>query len=448
MCINGFILPQFTEERRGSYMARIDSAYAYYVMTYGNKEVSRYDSHKKSDLRKVYNNIVKTNKESPLYKISNMDNAKRFAIDIKENAKSIQNVVASLSDKYGSFEDSFQKKVAVSSDADKIGVTYIGNGTEENQAEQFSISVEQLAAPQVNTGNYLKDNGHSFKPDSYSFDLDTNTAAYEFQYTVSEDETNLDVMNKLANLVNKSNLGITAKVQSDGHGSSALTLTSVQTGLGSGETQLFSLSPDASPGSMEAMEILGINKVSEAAHNSSFTLNGTQHSSLSNTFTINNAFELTLKGTTDGQAASIGFKANTDAIADNIQTLVDAFNDIIATAESYSEEDGNKLLNDMASLSRNNQASLEYIGLMVGDNGSITIDRDILARAVEPNRADNTFSTLKQFRDAIGNKADNVSINPMNYVNKVVVAYKNPGHNFATPYITSIYSGMMLDQYI
>ena len=96
-------------------MARIDSAYAYYVMTYGNKEVSRYDSHKKSDLRKVYNNIVKTNKESPLYKISNMDNAKRFAIDIKENAKSIQNVVASLSDKYGSFEDSFQKKVAVSS---------------------------------------------------------------------------------------------------------------------------------------------------------------------------------------------------------------------------------------------------------------------------------------------------------------------------------------------
>ena len=36
----------------------------------------------------------------------------------------------------------------------------------------------------------------------------------------------------------------------------------------------------------------------------------------------------------------------------------------------------------------------------------------------------------------------------MNYVNKVVVAYKNPGHNFATPYITSIYSGMMLDNYV
>ena len=91
-------------------MARIDSAYNYYMSTYANKEVSRYDSHKKSDLRKIYNNIVKANKESPLYKISNPDNAKLFAIDIKENAKSIQHVVASLSDKYGSYENSFQKK--------------------------------------------------------------------------------------------------------------------------------------------------------------------------------------------------------------------------------------------------------------------------------------------------------------------------------------------------
>lgn len=45
-------------------MAKIDSAYAYYASTYANKEVSRYDSHKKSDLRKIYNRIIKTNKES------------------------------------------------------------------------------------------------------------------------------------------------------------------------------------------------------------------------------------------------------------------------------------------------------------------------------------------------------------------------------------------------
>lgn len=51
-------------------MAKIDSAYSYYLNTYGSSAVSRYDTHKKSELRNTYNRIVKLNKESPLYKIS------------------------------------------------------------------------------------------------------------------------------------------------------------------------------------------------------------------------------------------------------------------------------------------------------------------------------------------------------------------------------------------
>lgn len=437
--------------KEGNSMARIDSAYAYYMSNYANKEVSRYDSHKKSDLRKVYNQIVKTNKESPLYKIRNMEDAKKYAIDIKENAKSIQNVVASLSDQYGSFEDSFQKKVAVSSDEDKVGVTYIGDGNEAKGTDSFQIQVDQLATPQVNTGNYLRDNFHTLKPGSYSFDLNTNSAAYELQFNVSPAETNLDIMKKLANLVNHSNLGITADIKSDGKGSSALSLTSVQTGLSDQEENLFTISPDASPGSMETMDILGIDRISEKAHNSSFSLNGKQHASLSNTFSINNTFELTLKDVTNDSAATISFKANTDAIADNIQTLADAYNQMLSTAESYADStagEGRKLQNDLAYVSLHNKANLQYIGLMVGDDGSIQIDKDILSRAVTPERAENTFATLSGFRDAIGKKAESISVNPMKYVNKIIVAYKNPGHNFATPYISSIYSGLMLDNYV
>ncbi|MFA9228968.1 MAG: hypothetical protein ACEQR7_11170, partial [Agathobacter rectalis] len=89
----------------------------------------------------------------------------------------------------------------------------------------------------------------------------------------------------------------------------------------------------------------------------------------------------------------------------------------------------------------------DYIGLMTDDDGKLTIDRDILAGALSPDRADDTFNTLTALKDAIGDKANSVTVNPMNYVQKVVVAYKNPGHNFNTPYISSIYSGMMLDSY-
>ncbi len=433
-------------------MAKIDSAYDYYVSTYANREVSRYDSHKKSDLRKIYNKIVKTNKESPLYKISNLDSAKKYAIDIKECSKELQNVVASLSDRYGEFSDSFQKKVAKSSDEDIISVKYIGDGNEENSAEQFDIHINSIATPQINIGNYLEHDTLSFNPGSYSFDLNTTSSAYEFQFNVNAGETNDDIINKLSNLINNSKLGINAEVLTNEKNDKALKLVSTQTGLSENENYLFSITPSASKASMTAMELLGINQISSEAKNSDFTLNGTAHSSLSNTFTINNAFELTLKKPNDNDSSTnISFKSNADSVADNIQTLVDAFNSIISTAESYSKDETNgtnKLLTDMASISKSRQASLDYIGLMVSDNGKITIDRDILSNAVQPERAEATYETLTQLKDAIGEKAGNALVNPMHYVNKVVVAYKNPGHNFNTPYISSIYSGMMLDSFV
>jgi flagellar hook-associated protein 2 len=442
----------FREERRGSGMSKVDSAYDYYVSVYGNQATSRYDAHKKSDLRKVYNSIVKSNKESPLYKITNADNAKKYAIDIKEHAKAIQNVVASLSDNYGEFSDSFQKKVAISSDEDTVEVTYVGDGKEKNLADQFEIQIHKLATPQINTGNYLKGNALSFVPGSYSFDLTTNASAYEFQFNVNEGDTNSTVQTKLANLINGSKLGIEASVVEKEDGTSALSLVSKQTGLSPEESYLFSIEPGADSASISAMNLLGIHAVTEPATNSDFLLNGTPQSSLSNTFTINNAFELSLKKPSEeGNPVTICFKANADAIADNIQTLLDTYNGAIKTAAQYSEESsghGNRLFAELSSAVKDQYDSLTAIGIDIESDGTLSINRDTLADALAPERAPATFQTLTDFKDSIGSKANSAAIDPMKYVDKVVVEYKNPGRNFAAPYISSIYSGMMLDNYI
>lgn len=436
-------------------MARID-AYAYYLSTYSNIRPSRYDSHKKSDLRKIYNHMVKTNKESPLYKLSNEDAVAKFAIDIKENAKSIQNVVASLSDNYGDFSDSFRKKVAVSSDEESVSVKYIGDGSEIEALENFEIEVKQLSSPQVNRGAFLKSDGLSFTPGTYTFDLTTNNSSYEFQYTVKKAETNLDVMKKVAGLVNRSNLGISATIRhgsaEEGADTSALTLTSRQSGRSDTEKHLFEITPGASAESIRAMDLLGINQVTKDAENSIFTFNGETFHSLSNVFTINDTFDLTLnKVSQEGKPAEISFKTDVESVADNIMSLVNAFNGILNTAVNTSSEatgDTNKLLTEMSSISRSRRESLGDIGLVVGENGIISLDKEKLEEAIQPDKAEATFARLSSFKAAIGAKADTVSINPMNYVNKVVVNYKNPGRTFAAPYFTSVYSGMMLDRYV
>ena len=435
-------------------MARIANAYAYYLSTYGNNRPSRYDSHKRSDLRRIYNHMVKTNKEAPLYKLTNEDEAARYAIDIKENAKVIQNVVASLSDSYGGFEDSFRKKVAVSSDESTVDVKYVGDGNEESFLDTFNVEVKRLSSPQINVGNYLKNDALSFIPGAYSFDLNTNSASYEFQFNVNPGETNLDILKKLANLVNHSTLSINASIRkgnanTGGEGTSALALTSIQTGLDEGESFLFDIAPGASADSIKAMDLLGIHQITHASENSLFYLNGEEHTSLSNTFTINNTFELTLKSATpEENPAQISFKTSTDAVADNIMSLVNAFNGILGIASNSSANatgENNKLLVEVSGLSRVRKESLAEIGLMVADDGSITLDKEVLAEAITPERSEETFNSLSRFKSAIGAKADNVAINPMNYVNKKVVAYKNPGRTWAAPYFSSVYSGMLLD---
>ena len=45
--------------------AILNNVYNYYMTTYSPRSSTRYDTHKKSELRNIYNTIVKLNKEAP-----------------------------------------------------------------------------------------------------------------------------------------------------------------------------------------------------------------------------------------------------------------------------------------------------------------------------------------------------------------------------------------------
>jgi flagellar hook-associated protein 2 len=199
------------------------------------------------------------------------------------------------------------------------------------------------------------------------------------------------------------------------------------------------------------MKLLGIDNVSSPAENSSFLLDGKAYSSYSNTFTVNNMFSVTLNGVSEpGHAASVGFKPSADAVADNIETLVSAYNGIVNTAHHYADtqEANDRLLKDISSIANSFSSDFEEMGLTVEDDSSLSVDRKQLTDAISTGNVSHTFDVLNRFRDALGNSANQASINPMRYVNKVIVSYKhpNPEKNFATPYISSWYAGMMVDR--
>lgn len=435
-------------------MTPISSAYDYYLSTYGAQRASRYDSHKKEELRNIVNRIKKLNKESPLYKLKTSKDVQKFAIDIKESARSIQNVVAAFSEDEKGIGAAFQKKIATSSNPDAVTAEYTGSSSSFSTDEAndgFQIEVLQLAAPQTNIGNFLKRDAYDLPPGSYSFDLNLNKNSYEFQYNINTGDTNEDILHKLARLVNNSQIGLKADLLVGSQDMVALRLESKQTGLSPEEEAIFKIVPENSPESQNTMEILGIDAVSAAAENSIFLLNGREHSSYSNTFTINNVFSVTLNGVTEkNKPVVIGFKSGSEAVTDDVQLLVDSFNSMLETAERHSgtKQSNEKLLADMGNIAKAYSPELDPMGLSVSDIGLITVDREKLTESVESEQADEHIDVLNHFKDAIGRKADEASLDPMNYVKKMLVAYKNPNSNknFVCPYISSVYSGMMVDR--
>ena len=431
-------------------MAAIDTAYHYYLSTYAKQSTSRYDSHKKSELRNIYNNIVKINKDSPLYKIKRSADVQKFAIDIKESARIIQNVVASLSDAEEGIGNAFQKKLAFSSQEDVVSAKYMGDNKDSGSSDNFFVEVKDLATSQVNVGNYMDKRRLNLKPGSYSFDLENNASAYEFQFTVNPNDTNESIQKKLARLITNADIGLKATTVDNAEGLSALQIESVSTGLGTNEYFLFSVSPQGNHDSMAAIDALGIDHVAREAHNAVFMLNGHEHTAYTNNFMLDNDFELTLHGISpNGDPAVIGFKTNADAMKENIQTLVDSYNSILQTAGKYSvsQHQSVQLFRDMSNTAFAFQRELEDIGLIVEDNGQITIDTDMLSGVVNDENYEERLTVLTDFKNSLNVKANNASLDPMRYVDKILVTYKNPGKTYATPYITSIYSGMMMDEY-
>ena len=78
-----------------AYSAALDVAYNHYLTAYVPK-TTQYDTHKKSELRSIYNSIVKLNKDAPLYILDTSSESRQFAVGLKEGARNLRNTIASL----------------------------------------------------------------------------------------------------------------------------------------------------------------------------------------------------------------------------------------------------------------------------------------------------------------------------------------------------------------
>jgi len=437
----------------------INSAYSYYLAEYVNNASSggRYGTQKKGDIKDVYSDMLKSNRFSPLYKINEKTGAQEYAIDLKEKSTALVDIASSLSANSDTELSGFGKKQAMSSNQNAAIARYNGNESESSD-DQYELHIDSLAKPQENISRMLPSDSSVLEKGSYAFDLNISGYSYEFQFNVSGNDTNKTTFEKLSRLFNRSNVGIKATILDQG-GNIGIRFTSESTGLvdkqinGVDADLLFTIRHNTDSDS-NVVKALGLDNVAQKPANAEFTVNGVSASSETNDIIIDKKFEVTLTSETPGDNETIiGFKPDVEAVLDNIHDLVNNFNSMFDLADDKSTLKGENAGSDNFETSRLQREfrgianlyrdKLGDSGLSIDENGRISVDDEAVINSADNGKLKDTIKSMDSFKNAILKKANSISIDPMKYVDKKLIAYPNPINSFTKPYVSSIYSGMM-----
>ena len=109
-----------------AYSAALNTVYNQYLTTYAPKKSdTRYDTHKRSELKGITNSMVKVNKDAPLYKIESSPESREFIIGLKEETRIFQNTIMSVVGNAGNGD--IDGKIAYSSDESIASAKYVSD---------------------------------------------------------------------------------------------------------------------------------------------------------------------------------------------------------------------------------------------------------------------------------------------------------------------------------
>lgn len=421
----------------------INSVYDYYISTYGNRTISRHDSHKKSELRDIYNNIVKINRASPLYKVDMSESSQKLAIDIKEAARALTDTLSDITD---ISDDTAPIGItAVSDNPALVTVSYSGSSMPDDS--ELTFDVKQLASPQVNIGEYVSSGAKILFPGTYSFNIENNDSTYSLEFTVKDDDNNGTILGKLAKSISHSGIGLDAEVIQNQYAQKALRITSQTTGSHKGSHTQFRITEGNTNHLTGAVKLYGLDNIDSYPSNAVFDLNGRSTISENNSFLVDGCYEVTLHGTSAeyGEGKVTAMKDGS-VLLDEYNKLADNYNRFLELSNSKDTHELRMLRSTVTSTVKRYRQTLESNGFTVNDDNTLSVDSDSLTASAKSGSIFDNLNNLSTFKDALRKRINNIEINPMEYINKKVVAYKNPHKLISSTYSTSIYTGMMFDR--
>lgn len=411
-------------------MSISSNLYSEITNVYHNPQV-RYDTHKKSELRRTYNNIIKQNNASPICLTRFSDEDKEFAIRLKDTLRNFGGLI-----KDSSVENAdLTRRLPYSTDSNSVEVT--SKQDVVDSVEPFTVNVKKLATPKVVLGNTLTSGDLCDLPKGhYSFDVNLRNMNYEFQFNIDSTTTNQQLLDRINRLINKSHIGISSEIISN-EGNIQIQVSSDETG----KQGYFHISDDDISKSKGVVKYVGLDNVVKENNKGLVTINNTDYAYDTNVLTVGD-LDLTLKAETN-ETVIVGVAQDVDSFVDNVNTYVKGFNKFISslTDIALNDKQKDKLLRDIDSVVKPYKEKLSELGILSKD-GILSVDTEQLKNNLDNSQVD----LLQNFTKDIMAKITDMSIDPIQYIDRKVVNYKDYRVTpLSNPYQESIYSGMIFN---
>jgi len=424
------------------------NVYNYYLQDYVSRS-PRYSTHKRRELRDIYKNIVKLSASEPLYKIDLSEQKQACALSIKESALALKDVNRRLQNTPMLHNAGVHSSAPDTVDASLLHRMELSEFPEN---ARYDIEVSALAAGQHNIGTLLPSEEAPLAEGTYSFTVSFDQEQYSFRFNVAAESSAFDLQSKLSDFINKTGIGLEAQVAYNKDlRVSRLELSAKQTGI-YGKSS-FTLTDTAKPEGAEAglVEAFGLNQVSSPAKNARYSVNGTPYESPENTAVYDDTLLLSFRSVTD-TPVSVRPIPDRGAVYDALEEFTVSYNRLIQAGRNTVQENKSSayLLRGLSHLVASHYSSLDSIGITADEEGYLTLDPDKVNKAAASGDAEFVLRADSSFLKALDTRLESVILNPMRYVDKKLVAYPDPSAPLSdrtSPYTTSIYSGMLFNNY-
>lgn len=388
--------------------------------------------------------------------MENLQNKANQQIFSEESEAALNQLYNSVSDLAGNakeltpsdFNSVFNDRTATSSEPTVVTATAIDAFSSDSGAAEatYNISVTQLAQAQENTGLELN------AADSSVVDLGTNTfnvningQDYELSIEVVEGDTNEDVLQKVAQVINGAGIGISTEV-TDGseEGAKRLDITSDDIGAAS----VFTIS-DVSGNAVTAT---GVDSVSTTGQDAAYEVDGINYTSGSNTISLDEGLvTVNLQGVGESiLTVSPDEEKVKNAITDFVSE-VNSFVDFLKTNDDYINDE---VLSSVNSFINDHKGELESFGITQGEEDKLEVDTDKLAMATSQNMTEikEAFSGFDGLAVQMNNSASRIAMDsPLNYAKEaenMSMEFTDYLYSASAGMLQNLMQGMMLNTYM